>query len=112
MKILYHLLSGIKDVNVERSFLPDKESIRIFKMERVELFSLETKTPLRFFDLIGFSVLSELSYTNILQVLELSNIPLYSVERGTKYPVIAAGGITAAANPEPMRDFIDLICDR
>ncbi len=108
MKILYHLLSGIDDVNVERSFLPDKESIEIFKEEKVELFSLETKTPLSRFDLVGFSVLSELSYTNILQVLELSNIPLYSNDRGDNYPIIAAGGITAAANPEPMRDFIDI----
>ena len=108
MKILYHLLSGIDDVNVERSFLPDKESIVVFKEEKIELFSLETKTPLSRFDLVGFSVLSELSCTNILQVLELSNIPLYSNDRGENYPIIAAGGITAAANPEPMRDFIDI----
>ncbi|MEN8223193.1 MAG: TIGR03960 family B12-binding radical SAM protein [Acidobacteriota bacterium] len=108
MKILYHLLAGIDDVNVERSFLPDKESIEIFKEEKVELFSLETKTPLKAFDLIGFSILSELSYTNILQVLDLSNIPLYSKDRGGGYPIIAAGGITAAANPEPMRSFIDI----
>lgn len=108
MKILYHLLAAIDEVNVERAFLPDKESIRLFKEEKIDLFSIETKTPLNLFDLIGFSVLSELSYTNILQVLDLANIPLYSRERGEEYPIIAAGGITAAANPEPMRDFVDL----
>ncbi len=108
MKILYHLLAENTNVNVERAFLPDKDSIEVFKKENVELFSLESKTPLKNFDMIGFSILSEMNYTNVLQVLELSNIPLRTIERDVSFPLIAAGGITAAANPEPMRDFIDL----
>jgi len=108
MKILYHLLAENDAINVERAFLPDKESITIFKKEDVELFSLESKTPLKNFDMIGFSILSEMSYTNVLQVLDLCNIPLRTSERNSTFPLIAAGGITAAANPEPMREFIDI----
>ncbi|MCK4889172.1 MAG: TIGR03960 family B12-binding radical SAM protein [Candidatus Aminicenantes bacterium] len=108
MKILYHLLTSNEEVNVERAFLPDKDSIELFKNEDVELFSLESKTPLKHFDMIGFSILSEMSYTNILQVLDLSNIPLYTKERDGEFPLIVSGGITAAANPEPVRDFIDI----
>ena len=70
MKILYHLLAGLEGVNVERAFLPEKGSLELFKMEKIELFSLESKTPLKYFDIIGFSILSEMSYTNILQVLD------------------------------------------
>ncbi len=108
MKILYHLLTSNNEVNVERAFLPDKDSIELFKNEEVELFSLESKTPLKYFDMIGFSILSEMSYTNILQVLDLSNIPLYTKERKGEFPLVVSGGITAAANPEPVRDFIDI----
>jgi len=108
MKILYHLLTSNDKVNVERAFLPDKDSIEIFKNEEMELFSLESKTPLKYFDMIGFSILSEMNYTNILQVLDLSNIPLHTKERSEKFPLIVSGGITAAANPEPIRDFIDI----
>ncbi len=108
MKILYHLLTSNKEVNVERAFLPDKDSIELFKNEEVELFSLESKTPLKNFDMIGFSILSELSYTNILQVMDLSGIPLYTKERNGEFPLIVSGGITAAANPEPIRNFVDI----
>lgn len=108
MKILYHLLASNDEVNVERAFLPEKDSIELFRNEEMELFSLESKTPLKYFDMIGFSILSEMSYTNILQVLDLSNIPLYTSERNEKFPLVVSGGITAAANPEPVRDFVDI----
>lgn len=108
LKILYHILGGIEDVNVERCFLPDRESIEIFRMEKIPLFSIENKVDLKEFDLIGFSILSELSFTNILQVLAMASIPLKSSERDSSFPLIAAGGITAASNPEPLRDFIDI----
>lgn len=108
LKILYHLLGEIEDVNVERCFLPDRESIEIFRSEKVPLFSIENKVDLKEFDLIGFSVLSELNFTNILQVLDLAAIPLKSSKRDSSFPLIAAGGISAASNPEPLRDFIDI----
>ncbi|MEN8154655.1 MAG: TIGR03960 family B12-binding radical SAM protein [Acidobacteriota bacterium] len=108
LKILYHKLGDIEDVNVERCFLPGRESIEIFREEKIPLFSIENKVDLKEFDLIGFSVLSELSFTNILQVLDLASIPLKSSDRDSSFPLIAAGGISAASNPEPMRDFIDI----
>jgi radical SAM family uncharacterized protein len=107
--ILYHLLNNMPAVNAERCFLPGKPSITTFKEANVPLFSLESKTPLKDFDLIGFSLLSEMNYTNILQILDLAQIPLLSKDREEQnpFPLIAAGGISVV-NPEPIRDFIDI----
>ncbi|HLP59011.1 MAG TPA: TIGR03960 family B12-binding radical SAM protein [Candidatus Deferrimicrobium sp.] len=110
LKILYHLLNQLPDVIAERCFLPEKASIRVFKEYDVPLFSLETKRPLKSFDLIGFSLLTEMTYTNVLQVLELAQIPLRREQREKTtetFPIIAAGGISVV-NPEPLRDFIDI----
>lgn len=106
--VLYHLLNQMPNVNAERCFLPGRESIPLFKTHQVPLFSLESKTPLNQFDLISISLLSEMNFTNILQVLDLAQIPLYSRERenSSTYPLIALGGISVI-NPEPIRDFID-----
>jgi len=107
VKILYHLLNGLEGVHAQRAFLPEAENIPIFKEHGMELFSLENKVPLKEFDLIGFSLPSELNYTNVLQVLEMSGLPLLSAERREPGPIVAAGGI-AVANPEPLRAFIDI----
>ena len=107
IKLLYHTLNNMEHVNAERCFLPEKESIAVFKEHQVSLFSIENRKPLKEFDLIGFSVLSEMNFTNILQVLDLAGIPLKSIERGDGFPLIAAGGISVI-NPEPLRQFIDL----
>ncbi len=107
IKLLYHILNNMENVNAERCFLPEKESIAVFKERQTPLFSIENRRPLKEFDLIGFSVLSEMNFTNILQVLDLAGIPLMSDERGDGYPLIAAGGISII-NPEPLRQFIDL----
>lgn len=107
LKILYHLLNQIDDVIAERCFLPEKASIETFKEHNFPLFSLETKRPLNEFDLIGFSLLSEITFTNVLQVLDTAQIPLRREERDDTHPIIAAGGISAV-NPEPLRDFIDI----
>lgn len=107
LKILYHLLNQIDNVIAERCFLPEKTSIETFKEYNFPLFSLETKRPLNQFDLIGFSLLSETTFTNILQTLDIAQIPLKREDRDDSYPLIAAGGISAV-NPEPLRDFIDI----
>jgi len=107
LKILYHLLNGLDGVHAERAFLPEPENITIFKDNNMPLFSLESKIPLASFDLIGFSLLSELNFTNVLQVLEMSGLPLLSAQRRGDDPWVAAGGI-AVANPEPLRAVIDL----
>ncbi|MCX6583296.1 MAG: TIGR03960 family B12-binding radical SAM protein [Candidatus Aminicenantes bacterium] len=113
IKILYHMLNQIPDIIAERCFLPEKASIQVFKEHNFPLFSLETKRPLKTFDLIGFSLLTEMTYTNVLQVLALAQIPIRREQReqreqtGEHFPIIAAGGISAV-NPEPLRDFIDI----
>ncbi len=109
IKILYHILNKKKNVNAERCFLPEKESIEVFKKLNFPLFSIENKISLKDFDLIGFSILSEMNYTNILQILELSQIPLKTKDRNKDYPFITAGGISVI-NPEPLREFIDFFC--
>jgi len=106
LKILYHLLNGMVGAHAERAFLPEPENLAVFKENGVELFSLENKIPLREFDLIGFSLSSELNFTNVLQVLDLSGIPLFSSQRQQGFPLVGAGGI-AVANPEPLRAIID-----
>ena len=105
--LLYHVLNKMEKVNAERCFLPGKPSIKTFKTYNVHLFSLENKIPLKEFDIIGFSLLSEMNYTNVLQVLDLTGIPLRTRDREGTFPIIAAGGISAV-NPEPLREFIDI----
>jgi radical SAM family uncharacterized protein len=107
LKLLYHLLNRLENVNAERCFLPGKNSIDTFKKNRFPLFSLENNIPLKDFHLVGFSLLSEMNYTNVLQILELAEIPLFAKERETPFPLIAAGGISSV-NPEPLREFIDI----
>jgi len=107
LQLLYHQLNRLPQVVAERCFLPDKSAITVFKQHQVPLFSLESKRPLKDFDLIGFSLLSEMNYTNVLQVLDLAGIPLLSRDRDHDDPLVAAGGI-CSINPEPLRDFIDV----
>lgn len=107
LKLLYHTLNNREDVNAERCFLPDGESLPVFKKYNVPLFSIENKRPLEEFDLIGFSLLSEMTFTNVFEILTLAHIPLKSADRDETFPLIAAGGISTV-NPEPLRDFIDL----
>jgi radical SAM family uncharacterized protein len=107
VKILYHLLNALAGVHAQRAFLPDPENIPLFREHGLPLFSLETRTPLAEFDMIGFSLLSELNYTNVLLALDLAGLPLLAADRRQGDPFVAAGGI-AVANPEPLRAFIDL----
>ena len=106
IKLLYHLLNKIENVNVERCFLPDKNSMNLLKNLDLPLFSIENKIPLKEFDLIGLSLLSEMNYTNLLAVLDLAQVPFFSSDRKEKDPLVIAGGISVI-NPEPIRSFID-----
>jgi len=109
LTLLYHFLNKFPNVNAERCFLPGKPSIELFKQYEVPLFSLENKIPLKNFDLIAISMMSELNYTNVFPVLELAQIPFRTSERSENqpFPIIAAGGISTV-NPEPLREFIDI----
>ena len=106
MQILYHVLNREPDVYAERVFAPADDMAGILAAEKRPLFSLETKTPLSAFDIIGFSLLYELNYTNILLMLDLAGIPFYAASRDDRHPLVIAGG-PCTVNPEPVADFFD-----
>jgi len=104
--ILYEILNAQPDVLAERVFTPWVDMIQEMKAHSIPLFSLETRHPLKEFDVIGFSLGHEMTYTNVLEMLALSQIPVLAAERNESYPLVIAGG-TCVLNPEPMADFID-----
>lgn len=106
IKILYHLLNNEKDVYCERVFSPWTDMEEKMRQNSIPLFSLETHTPINEFDLLGFTLQYEMSYTNIINALDLGRIPLLSKDRTLEHPFICAGG-PCAYNPEPLADFFD-----
>ena len=106
MQILYHLLNQEVNIAAERVFTPGEDLEAHLRSENIPLVSLESQTPLSAFDIIGFSLLYELNYTNILTILELSNIPFFSKQRDHRHPLVIAGG-PCTCNPEPVADFFD-----
>lgn len=107
-KILYEILNSIDGVVAERVFAPGLDLEAKLREENIEYFSLESKTPLKEFDIIGFSVPYELTYTNMLNIIDLAGIPLRQKDRGNEHPLIIAGG-TSSYNPEPFADFMDAV---
>jgi radical SAM-linked protein len=107
-KILYHILNSIKGVWAQRVFAPWPDMASLLEQKRVPLFSLEEKRPLGMFDMAGFSLMHELSYTTVLRMLSLSGIPLYAAERKKDDPIIIAGG-SCASSPAPFLPFFDLV---
>lgn len=105
--ILYGILNSKKDIYCERVYSPWVDMEKLMKQEDIESHTLETKTQIKEFDFIGFTLQYEMSYTNILNILEMGNIPLLSKERKEGYPIIIAGG-PCAYNPEPISEFIDI----
>jgi len=108
IQILYHLLNGKKGVACERVFAPWVDMERILREKKIPLSSLESSTPLQQFDIVGFSLQYELCFTNVLNMLELSNIPLFSKDRDNTFPLVIAGG-PLTLNPAPVADFIDAL---
>jgi radical SAM family uncharacterized protein len=106
LPILYELLNSQPDVLAERAFAPWPDMAGHLRSSGIPLFSLESKRPLKDFDIIGFSLGYELTYTNVLNMLHLARIPLRAAERSESQPLVIAGG-SCALNPEPMADFID-----
>jgi radical SAM family uncharacterized protein len=104
--ILYDILNRQPDVLAERVFAPWVDMAAALRQAHIPLFSLESRRSLKEFDILGFSLGHELTYTNILNMLDLSEIPLLASDRGENHPFIIAGG-SGALNPEPMADFID-----
>ena len=106
LQSLYALMNARAEWACERAFAPLADMERLLREHNVPLFSLETYTPLREFDVVGFSLQYDLSYTNVLLMLDLGGIPLHADNRGAECPLVIAGG-PCVVNPEPMATFID-----
>ncbi len=105
--IIYDVLNQQPDVLAERVFAPWVDMEAEMRREGVPVFSLESRHPVRDFDIIGFSLGYELAYTNVLNMLDLAGIPVLASERGDSFPLVIAGG-SCSLNPEPMAEFIDI----
>ncbi len=105
-QLLYHILNSQNDIWTERVFAPWPDMEEQLRKTKIPLFSLESFTPLGDFDVIGFTLQYELTYTNILNMLDMANIPLHSRNRNDGDPYIIAGG-PCSCNPEPLAAFID-----
>lgn len=106
LHILYQIFNSFTGFRAERTFLPWPDMAEVLKRKGIPLFSWETKTPVREFDVLGITLQHELSYTNVLYILELAGIPFRSQERGEGFPLVLGGG-PCMANPEPVADFFD-----
>jgi radical SAM family uncharacterized protein/radical SAM-linked protein len=106
-KILYSIINKERDLCLERAFCPWFDMERKLREQAVPLVSLESHRPLADFDIVGFSLQYELTFTNILTMLDLGGIPLHNRERSLEDPLVIAGG-PVATQPEPLADFIDV----
>ena len=107
IQILYDMFNRRKDVWCERVYSPWTDLDKIMREKDIPLFALESQDPIQEFDFLGFTIQYEMCYTNILQVLELSKIPLLAKDRGEDCPIIIGGG-PCTYNPEPLADFFDM----
>lgn len=108
MKILYGLVNDREDSWCERVFAPDVDMEEQMRKHNVPLFALESGDYIKDFDMIGFTLMYELCYTNVLNMLDLAGIPLFSKDRTELAPIICVGG-PCACNPEPIADFVDIV---
>ena len=106
IKILYHTLNNREDTYCERVFAPWTDMEQLMRQRHMKLFALESGDEVTSFDFLGFTLQYELSYSNVVNMLDLADVPLYSKDRGIEHPFVCAGG-PCAYNPEPVADFID-----
>ena len=107
IQILYDLLNSFEDVWCERVYSPWVDLDRIMREKHIPLFALESQDPIKNFDFLGITIQFEMCYTNILQVLDLSGIPLLAEDRTGEDPIVIGGG-PCTYNPEPIADFFDI----
>lgn len=107
MHILYHLMNSMENVWCERVFAPWTDMEEVLRKNNIPLYGLESKDELKDFDFVGFTLQYEMSYTNILNMINLAHIPLLSKDRDEEMPLVIAGG-PCAYNPEPLYEVIDL----
>ena len=108
IQILYDMLNSYPDVWCERVYSVWIDLHRIMKEKDIPLFAIESQDPIAGFDFLGITLQYEMCYTNILQILDLSHIPMYSRDRSDSDPIVIAGG-PCTYNPEPVADFFDLV---
>lgn len=108
IRILYSLMNRVEGFFLERGFSPMEDMENLMRENKIPMFSLESKTPLKEFDVVGFSLSYEMCYPNVLNALDLAGIPVESKDRGEEYPLIMAGG-TCMMNPVPMEKFLDFV---
>jgi len=108
LHILYHILNSHPDYLAERAFVPWSDMEQQLRARGLPLMSLESRTPLREFDVVGITLPYELTYTNVLNVLDLAGIPIRAADRGPEDPLVIGGG-PGTANPEPVAEFFDAI---
>ena len=106
---VYAMLNQRPDVYCERAFLPSTEDMAEHERTGVELFSLESQSPLVSFDILALSVSFENDFPNVLRVLGLAGIPFRSAVRDTEQPLVVLGGVCAFSNPEPLAEFFDAV---
>ena len=107
LQILYDAFNSMDDVWCERVFSPWVDLDAVMRKEHIPLFALESQDPVREFDFLGITIQYEMCYTNILQVLDLAQIPILAAERGEDCPIVIGGG-PCTYNPEPLADFFDI----
>lgn len=107
IQILYDMLNRREDVWCERVYSPWPDLHQILKEEQIPLFGLESQDPIREMDFLGITIQYEMCYTNILQILDLGQIPLLAADRTNEHPIVIGGG-PCTYNPEPIADFFDL----
>ncbi len=108
-RIVYSLFNKRNDVVCERAFLPDVSGMDEYKRTETEIFSMESKKSLAHFDVVAFSVSFENDYPNIVEILNMSKIPIHSKDRDAHYPLFIMGGPCAFMNPEPLSPFFDMV---
>lgn len=107
IQIIYDVINKREDAYCERVYSPWPDLDRIMREKQIPLFSLETQTPVKQFDFLGITLQYEMCYTNILQILELSGIPIWAKDRTLEDPIVFGGG-PCSYNPEPIADFFDV----
>lgn len=107
IQILYAMLNEKPDIWCERVYSPWSDLEAILREEKIPLFALESQDPIKNFDFLGITLQYEMAYTNVLQILDLSQIPLHAEDRGEDMPIVIGGG-PCVYNPEPLADFFDL----
>lgn len=107
IQILYDMFNRREDIYCERVYSPWTDLDKIMRERHIPLFALESQDPIRDFDFLGITLQYEMSYTNVLQILDLSQIPLHAADRGEDMPIVIGGG-PCAYNPEPLAEFFDL----